>query len=146
MRGFIRLLSVLCCTVIGLQTAASQAEKRVALVIGNAAYRAVAELPTARKDGQDIAAALRAAGFSEVIEHYDLGEQQMRKALAAFEDKATGADWAVVYYAGHGIEVNGRNYLVPVDAHLKTATEVELRRCGSTACWSLSPMHASWGS
>jgi uncharacterized caspase-like protein len=125
MRGLVGVLAVLCCAMVGLQAAAAQ-EKRVALVIGNAAYSAVPELPTSRKDARDIAAALRAAGFGEVIEHYDLGRREMLGALTAFADKAAGADWAVVYYAGHGIEAKGRNYLVPIDAQLKTATEAEL--------------------
>jgi uncharacterized caspase-like protein len=59
------------------------------------------------------------------MERYDLGVQQMRDALKAFEEKATGSDWAVVYYAGHGIEVDGRNYLVPVDAQLKSASDAD---------------------
>lgn len=99
--------------------------KRVALVIGNAAYRNVKALPNPMNDGRELAGALRAAGFTEVVEHYDLGVQQMRDVLKTFEEKATGADWAVVYYAGHGIEVDGRNYLIPVDAALKSASDVE---------------------
>lgn len=100
--------------------------RRVALVIGNAAYRAVGTLPNPAKDAADIAATLRGAdGFSEVIEGYDLGLRQMRETLLAFEALAKGAEWAVVYYAGHGIEVDGRNYLVPVDAELKRAADVE---------------------
>ena len=99
--------------------------RRVALVIGNAAYRGVGALPNPINDARSVALALRAAGFTEVVEHYDLGVQQMRDVLKTFEDKATGADWAVVYYAGHGIEVDGRNYLIPVDAALKSASDVE---------------------
>jgi Caspase domain/Tetratricopeptide repeat len=99
--------------------------RRVALVIGNAGYRTVSKLPNPRNDAGAVAVALRAAGFSEVLERYDLGVQQMRDALKTFEEKATGADWAVVYYAGHGIEVDGRNYLIPVDAELKSASDVE---------------------
>jgi tetratricopeptide (TPR) repeat protein len=99
--------------------------RRVALVIGNANYRTVLKLANPRNDAGALAVALRAAGFTEVVERYDLGAQQMRDALKTFEEKATGADWAVVYYAGHGIEVDGRNYLIPVDAALKSASDVE---------------------
>jgi formylglycine-generating enzyme required for sulfatase activity len=123
MRYVVRLLAAILGALTGLQPA--HAEKRVALVIGNAGYRAVAALPNPRKDARDVAAALRAAQFAEVVEGYDLGVREMQRALSQFEDKATGADWAVVYYAGHGIEVDGRNYLVPVDAQLKRATDVE---------------------
>jgi uncharacterized caspase-like protein len=94
-------------------------------VIGNTAYTSVPALLNPRKDAGDIAAALRAAGFAEVVERYDLGLAALRTVLAVFEDLAKFADWAVVYYAGHGIEVDGRNYLVPVDARLKRDSDVE---------------------
>ncbi len=123
MRYVIGLMAAIWCALA--IPAEAQTEKRVALVIGNAAYRTVGELPNPRRDARDVAAALRDAGFAEVVELYNLGIQQMREALAAFEDKAAGADWAVVYYAGHGIEVDGRNYLVPVDAKLNRASDVE---------------------
>jgi formylglycine-generating enzyme required for sulfatase activity len=125
MRYVIRMVVFTCCVLASLQAGPAQAEKRVALVIGNSAYRAVSELPNPRKDARDVAAALKAAAFSEVVEHYDLSVREMRQVLSQFEDKVTGADWAVVYYAGHGIEVDGRNYLVPIDAELKRATDVE---------------------
>src|SRR5262249_29399515 len=97
----------------------------VALAIGNAAYRKVDPLPNPKKDAADIAAALKTTGFTEVIEQHDLGLKEMQRALAAFEERATGADWAVVYYAGHAIQVDGKNYLVPVDAELKSPSDVE---------------------
>jgi Caspase domain len=99
--------------------------RRVALVIGNANYRAVPKLANPLNDARVVAAALRAASFTEVIEQYDLGVRELQRALSAFEGKATGADWAVVYYAGHGIEVDGRNFLIPIDAQLKRASDVE---------------------
>ena len=100
--------------------------RRVALVVGNAAYRTVEALPNPVKDGRDVAAALRRAdGFGEVIEGYDLGLGEMRAMLAKLETLAAGADWAVIYYAGHGVEVDGVNYLVPVDARLEQAADVE---------------------
>ena len=99
--------------------------RRVALAIGNAAYRKVDPLPNPRKDADDIAAALKSAGFAEVVVHHDLGLKEMQRALAAFQEKAASADWAVVYYGGHAIQVDGRNYLVPVDAELKSPSDVE---------------------
>jgi uncharacterized caspase-like protein len=120
-----RLIAIVCSTLAALQSSPAFADKRVALVIGNAGYRAVAELANPRKDARDVAAALRAAAFAKVVEQYDLTVREMQRALAQFEDTATGADWAVVYYAGHGIEVDGRNYLVPIDAELKRASDVE---------------------
>jgi uncharacterized caspase-like protein len=97
----------------------------VALVIGNSRYTAVGKLTNPANDARDTAAALRAAGFAEVIERHDLGLRDMRRELGAFEDKVAGADWAVVYYAGHGIELDRRNYLIPVDAELKRSTDIE---------------------
>src|SRR5262245_31359726 len=126
MRSFIRLFTVACCAIAASGAGPANAEKRVALVIGNAAYGTGAELPNPKKDARDNAAALNAADFTEIAERYDLGVQQMRDTLKLFEEKATGADRAVVYYAGHGIGVDGRNYLVPIDAELKRATDVEV--------------------
>ena len=112
--------------VAAIQAATSNREdRRVALVVGNASYRTVKTLPNPLNDAREVAAALLAAGFSEVVQQFDLGVREMQKALKAFEEKATGADWAVVYYAGHGIEVDGRNFLIPVDAALKNASDVE---------------------
>ena len=125
MRHVVRLIGIVCLGLVALHAGPAHAEKRVALVIGNSAYRAVAELPNPKKDARDIAAALRGVGFAEVMERYDLGVRDLRQALSTFEDRTLGADWAVVYYAGHGIEMDGRNYLVPVDAELKRASDVE---------------------
>lgn len=59
-----------------------------------------------------------------MLERHDLGVDGMRRALSEFEDKTAGADWALVYYAGHGIELNGKNWLIPVDAQLLRANDV----------------------
>ncbi len=99
--------------------------RRVALVIGNSAYRSVAALPNPQRDAKAVAATLQKLGFETVIAASDLTRDQFRTALNAFEDKAKAADWAVVYYAGHGIEVGGVNYLIPVDAKLFASTDVE---------------------
>src|SRR6266516_4808533 len=94
------------------------AEKRVALVLGNSAYQNVARLPNPVNDGTVIAATLKNAGFDVVEERHDLPAAETRRALRDFADRARDADIAVVYYAGHGIEVGGTNYLIPVDAKL----------------------------
>ena len=98
-------------------------DRRVALVIGNSAYRAVQQLPNPSHDAVLIGAALRNIGFDVTIAH-DLDREGMVAALKAFARKADAADWAVIYYAGHGIEIGGTNYLIPVDAKLETDRDV----------------------
>ncbi len=100
------------------QRARCRAAKRVALVIGNSAYRHAEELPNPRNDATAIAAVLARVGF-EVDLQTDLDQLGMQHALRDFGLKAEGADAAVVYYAGHGIQVAGENYLLPVDASLE---------------------------
>src|SRR5712692_2372708 len=100
------------------------AEKRVALVLGNSAYQNVARLPNPVNDGTVIAATLKNAGFDVVDSRHDLPAAETRRALRDFADRARDADIAVVYYAGHGIEVDGANYLIPVDARLERDTDV----------------------
>ena len=100
------------------------ADKRVALVIGNAAYQNVPRLPNPVNDGATIASTLKNAGFDLVDSRHDLGAADTRRALRDFADRARDADIAVVYYAGHGIEVDGGNYLIPVDAKLERDTDV----------------------
>src|SRR6476659_2750450 len=100
------------------------AEKRVALVLGNSAYRNVAPLANPVNDSAKIASTLKEAGFDVVDSRRDLPAAETRRALRDFADRARDADIAVVYYAGHGIEVDGANYLIPVDAKLKRDTDV----------------------
>jgi uncharacterized caspase-like protein len=100
------------------------ATKRVALVIGNSAYQNVALLPNPTNDGAVIASTLKNAGFDVVDSRHDLPANEMRRALRDFADRARDADIAVIYYAGHGMEVDGNNYLIPVDAKLERDTDV----------------------
>lgn len=100
------------------------AEKRVALVLGNSAYQNVAKLPNPVNDGAVIAATLKDAGFDVVDSRRDLPAAETRRVLRDFADRARDADIALVYYAGHGIEVDGANYLIPVDAKLERDTDV----------------------
>ena len=100
------------------------AEKRVALVLGNSAYQNVAPLANPVNDGAKIASTLKDAGFDVVDSRHDLSAAETRRALRDFADRARDADIAVVYYAGHGIEVDGANYLIPVDARLERDTDI----------------------
>jgi hypothetical protein len=100
------------------------AAKRVALVIGNSAYRNVPALTNPVNDGAVIAATLKEAGFDVVDSRHDLPAVETRRALRDFADRARDADIAVIYYAGHGMEVDGTNYLIPVDAKLERDTDV----------------------
>jgi len=102
----------------------AMAARRVALVIGNSSYRSVAELGNPGNDVTLVGNALRSAGFDNVTILHDLDRQGMIQALRNFGDEADNSDWALVYYAGHGIEMDGQNYLVPVDAVLKSDRDV----------------------
>src|SRR5262245_45263103 len=97
---------------------AAQAEKRVALVIGNGAYQKASKLLNPGNDAKAIAEMLRAARFDEVVVHENLGIRELRQAINDFSDLVRDADTAIVYFSGHGIEVNGVNYLIPIDAIL----------------------------
>src|ERR1700736_4564798 len=100
------------------------AEKRVALVLGNSAYQNVPQLANPVNDGAVVAATLKAAGFDVVDSRHNLPAAETRRALRDFADRARDADIAVIYYAGHGMEVDGTNYLIPVDAKLERDTDV----------------------
>ena len=99
--------------------------RRVALVIGNSRYRSVSALPNPPLDATAIADALRRVGFQSIRLEQDLGRENLIDSLRRFAREAETADWAVIYYGGHGIEVNGINYLVPIDAKLETDRDVD---------------------
>ena len=105
-------------------TGAALAEKRVALVMGNSAYKNVAKLANPANDAALVGGMFRKAGFDSVDIKLDLNVAEMRKALREFGSKAREAGVAVVYYAGHGIELDGTNYLFPTDATLETDSDV----------------------
>jgi len=98
--------------------------KRVALVIGNSKYEHAGELSNPPNDAKGLAASLKRLGFGHVMELYDLSREQMGRALKEFGDRAERAEWAVVYFAGHGLEMNGVTYIVPTDAELLRDTHV----------------------
>jgi outer membrane protein assembly factor BamD (BamD/ComL family) len=93
------------------------ADKRVALVIGNSSYQNTAKLPNPARDADAIAEMLKKAGY-EVSLLKDAGNLEFKRNIRKFEDTASDADIAVVFYAGHGIEIGGTNYAIPVDAKL----------------------------
>jgi uncharacterized caspase-like protein len=97
----------------------AHAEKRVALLIGNSAYQNVGRLANPTNDADAMASTLRAAGFDVVDLKRDLKVVEMRRALRDFSDVTRDADVAIVYYAGHGIEIDGTNYIIPTDAVLE---------------------------
>jgi Caspase domain len=100
-------------------------DRRVALVIGNSAYRNATHLPNTINDANAVAALFRSVGFEVVNSRTDLGVLEFKRAVRDFLITAENADIAVVYYAGHGIEVNGTNYLIPADAKLARDYDVE---------------------
>src|SRR5713226_3060446 len=102
----------------------AKADKRVAFVVGNGAYKNVAALPNPAVDAKSMAKLLRNVGF-DVVEGVNLTRDAMTKKLLDFGKKAEGADVAVFYYAGHGIAIDGANYLLPVDADLKSEMDVK---------------------
>jgi len=98
---------------------------RIALVMGNSVYKNVPALTNPARDADTIASSLRAVGFKTVQLRNDLTREKLTDALQSFAAEADKADWAVVYFAGHGLEVNGTNYLIPVDARLAADRDVE---------------------
>src|SRR5262245_5121221 len=101
-----------------LSTDIALADKRVALVVGNSAYQNVARLPNPEKDASAVAKLFRDAGFDTVVAMNNVTTLDFKRAIRNFEDATIDSDIAVVYYAGHGIEIGGVNYLIPVDAKL----------------------------
>lgn len=99
-------------------------DKRVALVIGNSAYEHAPALPNPGNDARDMAALLARIGF-DVVEGTDLTQRGMEERIRDFAERSGDATVTVFYYAGHGMQVDGRNYLIPVDAVLETKTALE---------------------
>jgi uncharacterized caspase-like protein len=120
---FLRII-ILSTVIMALTGAVAHADKRVALVIGNSAYKNVNRLKNPANDAAAVVAMFKAAGFDSVDLRQDLNVVEMRRALREFGNKTRDADVAVIYYAGHGIELDGTNYLIPVDATLETDTDV----------------------
>jgi uncharacterized caspase-like protein len=114
MNFLVRCLALGLMFAVGLFAEVCAAEQRVALVIGNGAYRSVPELRNSRNDADDISEQLKRLGFA-VIDGRDLDRSAMQTALGRFAQRLRGSDAGLVYYSGHGLQINGQNFLVPVD-------------------------------
>jgi uncharacterized caspase-like protein len=102
----------------------AHAERRVALVIGNSAYEHVPQLANPKNDAADMAKKLKDLGFEVVVgENLDLSS--MRKTARDFAAKLDGADLSLFFYAGHGLQVNGSNFMAPVDAKLASYDDLD---------------------
>jgi uncharacterized caspase-like protein len=123
--GVRSILVALALSLIATGSPMARSEKRVALVIGNSAYKNVSNLDNPANDADAMAELLRKSGFQVVDVRRDLGISGMRRAVRDFSDLARDADIGVVYYAGHGIEVDGTNYLIPIDAVMERDIDVE---------------------
>ena len=122
LKHFAASLFALAALLAGIAPAA--ADKRVALVIGNSAYENVPRLTNPSNDAADVATKLKALGF-EVVEGIDLGKRDMEKRIRAFAEALSGADVGLFYYAGHGLQVDQRNFLAPIDAQLKSESDLD---------------------
>jgi uncharacterized caspase-like protein len=110
---------------VSLINANALADKRVALVIGNSTYVNVPRLPNPANDAPAVADLFKAVHFDSVQLRLDAGIADLRRAVSDFAYLAADADIAVVYYAGHGMEIDGNNYLVPIDAKLARDFDVD---------------------
>jgi uncharacterized caspase-like protein len=103
----------------------ARAEKRVALIVGISNYQQVPQLANPARDAEAVSALFKRVGFDLVDTEQDLGITELRRAIRNFADAASDADIAVLYYAGHGIEVDGNNFLIPADAKLVSDFDIE---------------------
>jgi hypothetical protein len=117
--------AVLVAAALAFVASPADAAKRVALVIGNSAYVHAPALANPKHDAADMAAALREIGF-EVVEHRDAGERELREGLGDFVRRLPGAEVAVLFYAGHGLQFGEQNYIVPVDLKVERPLDVQL--------------------
>jgi hypothetical protein len=118
----IRIVSVL--SLCLLLPSPTFAEKRVALVIGNSAYQHTPKLANPKNDATDMAAALKKLGF-QVLDGFDLDKAAFDRKVRDFAVALQGAQAGVFFFAGHGLQVSGHNYLVPVDAQLSTVSALD---------------------
>ena len=117
-------LFVLLIFAMGLACGPAHADRRVALIIGNSAYKSAPKLGNPVNDATLVGGMFKKAGFDSVDVRLDLSASEMRRMLREFAGRTRDADMAVIYYAGHGIELDGNNYLIPTDATLETDGDV----------------------
>jgi TPR repeat protein len=108
---------------------ADAAERRVAFVVGNSAYENVPQLPNPLNDAEAVAASLRQSGF-EVVTAFNLKQKDFDAEFQRFVRSLNGADVSLFYYSGHGIQVGGDNRIIPIDANLKSASDMEVETVG----------------
>jgi hypothetical protein len=108
----------------------------------NSSYQSVPQLPNPSRDANSVAKMFRDAGFDTVDTLINVGNLEFKRAIRKFETIADQADIAVVYYAGHGLEISGVNYLIPIDARLASDPTPRTRRYRWSG-WSLRPMAQS---
>ncbi|MBI4275515.1 MAG: caspase family protein [Rhizobiales bacterium] len=118
------LLASLVLVYAGLAVVPAIAANRVALVIGNSDYKHTPRLKNPSNDATDVAAALQRLGF-DVVRGLDLDHAGMREQVRRFTEKLPGAEAALFFYAGHGLQVAGKNYLAPVDARLESEADLD---------------------
>lgn len=121
-RAAVALLALL--LLVAVAGPAGAADRRVALVIGNGAYAHAPALPNPPNDAAAVAAALQRIGF-EVLSGRDLDKEQTVDLLRRFERSLKDASVGLVFYAGHGLQVDGRNYLIPIDAQLESEADLQ---------------------
>jgi hypothetical protein len=127
--GVLTSLGLAVVLVTALFSGSAQAQSRIALVVGNSAYQHAPALPTTLNDANDIAQTLESLGFVTkklVNASYD----DFRRAVRAFNDLAPNAEVALIYFAGHAIARNGENWIIPVDADLRTEFDVTTEAIG----------------
>jgi hypothetical protein len=135
------LIYGLCLVVSAMSATAAAAERRVALVVGISAYKNAPTLPNTINDSNAIAALFKSIGFDVVISRNDLGVVDFKRTVREFLVTAENADMAVVYYAGHGIEIGGVNYLIPMDAKLSHDYDVDDEAIAlDRIVWALEPV------
>src|SRR5215510_7623024 len=110
--------------LLGLLSLPAHAQKRVALVIGNSAYQNTSRLDNPKNDATDMAAVLKQVGF-QVIEGFDLDEAAFKRKVRDFSVALSDAEVGLFFYAGHGLQAGGQNYLVPIDAKAETADALD---------------------
>ncbi|WP_292391076.1 caspase family protein [Mesorhizobium sp.] len=112
--------------LVGFTTLEAHADGRVALVIGNSEYRNIPALKNPDTDAENVSKTLRLAGFNVFVAK-DVTKLQFEEKFRNYLAAVDGADLAVVYYSGHGFQIGGENFLIPVDASLKDAADIEVQ-------------------
>lgn len=146
MKIFSKLISLAMISILGSSLAAYAAtgKGKVALVIGNGAYENAPDLPNPPNDARAMASLLRSLGFL-VVEGIDLDKSAMGDLVDEFTEKAYEADVGLVFYAGHGMQVGGKNYLIPVDAKLSSPAHLRTRTIEISSIVDSLPVDPSIG-